>query len=282
MKNVESESIQANARCFKYFICKNSPEEKSAFYWIMEPLHEFLQYDFYECRHFLVQRSYYSQGGGWNELVITKPCTHLHPASSTSTQLHPAPPSSFQSPLNSLQHPQEYLNQNIASKWAISPNLGQKIKSCPFRLKIGTQGILEVLILNPDLDFWNSDPKIHFWPNLGPKIHSCLFCLKTGAHSISGMLIPNPDLDFWHFDHKIYFWANLGPKTESCPFCLKIGTHSISRMLIPNPDFDFWNFDPKIHFWANLDLKIQSCPFCLKTDTHGVSKMMILIPTLAL
>ena len=49
----------------------------------------------------------------------------------TSTQLHPPPPSSFQPPRSSLQHPQQYLNQNIASNWAISPNLGQKIKSCP-------------------------------------------------------------------------------------------------------------------------------------------------------
>ena len=56
-----------------------------------------------------------------------------------STQLHPPPPSSFQPPPSSfqpppssLQHPQQYLNQNIARNWAISPNLGQKIKSCPF------------------------------------------------------------------------------------------------------------------------------------------------------
>ena len=71
----------------------------------------------------------------------------------TSTQLHPPPPSSFQPPLSSLQHPQQYLNQNVARNGAISPNLGQKIKSCPFRLKISTYGILEVLVPNPDLDF---------------------------------------------------------------------------------------------------------------------------------
>ena len=71
----------------------------------------------------------------------------------TSTQLHPPPPSSFQLPPSSLQHPQQYLNQNIARNWTISPNLGQKIKSCPFRLKISTYGILEVLVPNPDLDF---------------------------------------------------------------------------------------------------------------------------------
>ena len=124
--------------------------------------------------------------------------THLHPAHfnlhpapftstqliSTSTQLHPPPPSSFQPPPSSLQHPQQYLNQNIARNWAIFPNLGRKIKSCPFWLKIGTHGNLEVLVPNPDLDFWNSDP-IHFWANLGPKIQSCPFCLKIGAHSIS-------------------------------------------------------------------------------------------------
>ena len=156
-------------------------------------------------------------------LGITKPCTHLHPASSTSSHLHP-PASSFQPPPSSLQHPQQCLNQNIALNWAISPNLGQKIKSCPFWLKIGTHGILEVLIPNPDLDFWNSDPKIHFWANFDPKIQNCWFCLKIGTHSISRILIPNPDLDFWNFDPKTHFWANLDPKNHSC---LKIGWHGI-------------------------------------------------------
>ena len=68
-------------------------------------------------------------------LGITKLCTHLHPASSTSTQListstqlHPPPSSSFQPPPSYLQHSQQYLNKNIARNWAISPNLGRKIK----------------------------------------------------------------------------------------------------------------------------------------------------------
>ena len=133
----------------------------------------------------------------------------MHPPPSTSTQLHPPPPSSFQPPPSSLQHPQQYLNQNIARNWAISPNLGQKIKNCLFWPKIGTHRILEVLIPNPDLDFWNSDSKIPFWANLGPKTQICLFCLKIGTHIISRILIPNPYLDFWNFDPKIYFWANL-------------------------------------------------------------------------
>ena len=149
------------------------------------------------------------------ELIIpnrTPSSTQLHPTPSTSTQLHPPPPSSFQPPPSSLKHPQYYLKQNIARSWAISPNLGRKIKSCPFWLKIGTHGILEALIPNSDLDFWKSDSKIRFWANLGPNIQSCPFCLKIGTHSISRMLIPNPDLDFWNFDPKIHFWANLGPK----------------------------------------------------------------------
>ena len=92
-----------------------------------------------------------------------------------------------------------------------------------------------MLIPNSDLDFWNSDPKIHFWANLGPKYSKLsLFYLKISTHSISRMLIPNPDLDFWNFDPKIHFWANLSPKSQSCLFRLKIGTHSISRILIPN------------------------------------------------
>ena len=129
---------------------------------------------------------------------------HLHPAPPSSTQLYPPPPRSFQSPPSSfqslpssLQHPQQYLDQNIARNWAISPNLGRKIKSCPFSLKIDTHGILEVLILNIDLDFWSFDPKIYFWANLGPKSQRCLFCLKIGTHGISSMLILILTLVFW-------------------------------------------------------------------------------------
>ena len=147
---------------------------------------------------------------------ITKACTHVHQTPSTSTQLHPAPPSSihlhpahftstqhhpalpslFQPPLSSLQHPQQYLNQNIARNWAISLNLDRNIKSCQFWLKFGTHGILEVLIPNPDLDFWNFDPKIKFWANLGPKSQSCSFCLKICTHGISKMVILIPALVF--------------------------------------------------------------------------------------
>ena len=106
----------------------------------------------------------------------------------TSTQLHPHPPSSFQPPASSfqpppssLQHPQQYLKQYIARNWAISPNLGRKIKCYPFWLKIGSRDILEVLIPNSDLDFWNFDAEIHFWANLGPK--SQLFVLSENWYT---------------------------------------------------------------------------------------------------
>ena len=161
---------------------------------------------------------------------ISKPCTQLHPAPSTSTQLISASTQLVATP-STLN-----LNQNIARNYAVSPNLGPKNKNCPIWLKIGTHDILEALTVNPDLDFWNSDPKIPFWTNLGPKIEKSPFCLKIGTHSISRILIPNPVLDFWNLDPKIHFWASFGPKTKSCPFCLKIGTHGISRMLILIPN----------------------------------------------
>ena len=138
----------------------------------------------------------------------------MHTAPPSSIQLHPAPSPSFQPPSSSLQHPKQYSNQNIACNWAISPNLSRKIQSSPFSLKIRSHGILEVLIPNPDLNIWNSDPKIHFWANLGPKRQSCQFCLKISTHCISSMLILVLTLIFLNSDPKIHCWPNLGPKTS--------------------------------------------------------------------
>ena len=173
---------------------------------------------------------------------------HPYTAPSTSTQLHSPPPSLFQSPPSSLQHLQQYLNQNIARNCSISPSLGRKIKSYPFWLKIGTLDIVEVLIPNPDLDFWNSVPKINFSANLGLKIQNCSFCLKISAHSITRMQIPNPGLDFWNSNPKSHFWANFGRKSQSCSFLLKIGTHDILTMLILIPTIVFWIANTKSIF----------------------------------
>ena len=132
---------------------------------------------------------------------ITKPCTHLHPAPSTSTQLHsapststqliltstqlhPPPPSSFQPPPSSLQHPQQYLDQNITRNWAIPLNLSRKIKSSPFWLKIGTHGILEVLILNPDYTFEIPTPNSIFGQIWAQKFKVLRFVWKL-VHIVS-------------------------------------------------------------------------------------------------
>ena len=117
--------------------------------------------------------------------------TQFHPVTSTSTelivtstQLHPPPFSSFQPPPSSLQQSQQYLNQNIERNWALSPNLGRTIKSCPFWLKIGTHGILTMLILIPTLVFWISGPKSIFGQMWAKKVKVVQFGWKL-AHRAS-------------------------------------------------------------------------------------------------
>ena len=83
---------------------------------------------------------------------------HLRRATLTSIHLHPAHFNLHPALCNTFN----VVRTKISNNWAISPNLGPKIQSCPFWLKIGTQSISDVLIPNPDLDFWNSDPKIPF------------------------------------------------------------------------------------------------------------------------
>ena len=106
-------------------------------------------------------------------------------------------------------------------------NLGPKIQSCLFYLKIGTH-ISRMLIPNPDLDFWNFDPKIHFWANLGPKIQSCPFCLKIGTHGISRMLILIPILVFWISNPDFLFEQIWAQKFKVVSFVWKLA-HMISR-----------------------------------------------------
>ena len=154
----------------------------------------------------------------------------------------------------------------------LGENLGWKSQSCPFSLKIGTRDILEELILMPDLEFRNSDCKIHFWANLGRKSQRSLFCLKIGMHGILEELILHPDLDFQNSDLKIHFWPNLGRKSQSCPFCVKIGTQSISKMLILIPTLVFWTSNPKSIFGQVWDKKVKAVSFAWKlVHTHTVS-----------
>ena len=176
----------------------------------------------------------------------------MHPAPPSSTRLHPAPPSSTRlhtahfnlhpvpSTSTQLISASTQLSAILSTIFGLKyctqlgnfPKFRLKNKKLSFLKKTWHARCIKMLIPNADLDFWNSDPKFHFWANLGLKIQSSLFCLKMGTHSISRMLIPNPDLDFWNFDPKIHFWANLGPKSQKCLFFLKIGMHCILKMLI--------------------------------------------------
>ena len=84
-------------------------------------------------------------------------------------------------------------------------------KNSKFCLKIGAHSISRMLIPNPDLNFSNFDPKIHFWANLGPKIQSCPFCLKIGTYGISRMLILIPTLAFW-ISNPIFLFGQISAK----------------------------------------------------------------------
>ena len=181
----------------------------------------------------------------------------MHPPPSSSIRLDPASPSSIY-----LQP--AYFNLHLA--WSSStqlpgtPSTIFEPKYCTYlgnfsrfslknsKLSILIEnwlnGILEELIPNQDLDFWNSNPKIHFWINLSQKRQSRPFCLKIGTHGTSRMLILIATLcskiqipKFWPQNP---FWGNLGQKSQSCLFCLQIDTHGISRMLILISTFVFW------------------------------------------
>ena len=179
-----------------------------------------LQCAIYVILFFIWRRTY------WKILGITKPSTQLHPAPSTSTQfisnsteLHPPPPSSFQPPPSFLQHPQQYLHQNVARNWAISPNFGQKIKSLPFWLKIGTHGILEVLIPNPDLKFRSQNS---FLGKFGPKKSKLSVLSENWCTEYFKDADSYSNISFLNFKIWIPFSANLGQKSQSCLFCLKV------------------------------------------------------------
>ena len=133
---------------------------------------------------------------------ITKPCTQLHPAQSTSTQLV-SPSTQLSAILSTLLEPKYYILGNFP-----------KFRSKSSKLSVLTGNwhtdILEVLIPDPDLYFSNSDPEIHFWANLGRKSQGCPFHFKIGTHGISRMLILNPTLVFGISNPKFVFrqiWA---------------------------------------------------------------------------
>ena len=108
---------------------------------------------------------------------------------------------------------------------------------------------MEVKIPNPDLDYWNSDPKIHFWANLDRKNQSCLFFLKIGTHGILMMLIFIPILAFWIANPKFIFGEIWAKKVKVVHFGWKLANrvsrqgwflflHYFSHFPTPNPFLD--------------------------------------------
>ena len=161
------------------------------------------------------------------------------------------------------------MNQNIARNWVISPNLGQKIKSYLFWLKIGKHGVLEVLIPNPDLDFWNSNPKIHFWENLGPKIQSCFFCLKIGAWHLKDA-DSESRLRFLKFRPQNPFLGKFGSKNSKLSVLSENWYTWYLKVLILIPTLVLWISNPNFLFEQIWAKKVKVVRFIWKM-THMVS-----------
>ena len=110
---------------------------------------------------------------------------------------------------SSIHLHQAYLNFRPAF-WTPSTLLEPKywkIQNCPFWQKIGTVGILVVLIPNLDLKFWNSDPKMQSLGKFGPQ-NSKLSVLPKHWQTWYGIHIPI--LVFWICNPKSIFgqiWA---------------------------------------------------------------------------
>ena len=82
-----------------------------------------------------------------------------------------------------------------------------------------TSSISRMLILNPDLEFWNFDTKIHFWANLGPKSQSCSFCQKIGTHGrYLKIMILLPISVFWISNPNFLFGQIWAKKVKAVPF----------------------------------------------------------------
>ena len=147
--------------------------------------------------------------------------------------------------------------------------------------------------INPDFDFWNSDPKILFWTNLGRKILSCSFWLKIGTHGISRMLILISTIVFWIANPKSIFGQIWAEKVKAVCFAWNLAHPHIHTQYLENVDsyFDisflkfqtyilrmlililrlvFWNTKPKSIFWTNLNKKTWILHFVWKL-VHRVS-----------
>ena len=185
---------------------------------------------------------------------ITKPCTQLHPAPSTSSQLISASTLLSATP-STIFEPKYHTWLGNFPKFRLKHS----------KLSILSENWLTRYVGGADsesrLRFLKFRPQNPFLGKFGLKMSNCPFCLKIGTHGISRMLILIPTLIFWNSNPKIYFWANLGQKSQSCAFCLKIASHGISRMLILIPTIVFWIFNSKFLFGQIWTQKVKVVPF---------------------
>ena len=117
---------------------------------------------------------------------------------------------------------------NFNTKIHFWVNLGSKIRRCLFCLKIGTYGILRMLILIPLLVFWVSNPDFLFETKLEQKRWGCLFCLRISTHVISRLLIVVPTLAFWISKPKSIFGQIWTEKIKVVQFGWKLA-YRVSR-----------------------------------------------------
>ena len=168
--------------------------------------------------------------------------------------------------------------------WA---NLGRKNQSCLFFLKIGTHGILMMLILIPTLAFWIIDPKSIVSEIWATKVKVVQFYWKL-AHRVSRQCW----FLFWHY----FTFPTLNPfldKFGSKNSKLFVLTKNWHTWYIEDADstfqqyfFELLNLNP---FLGKLGLK-KSKLFVWpenwhthkQTYTYSISKMLILISILLL
>ena len=125
---------------------------------------------------------------------------------------------------------------------------------------LGTHGILEVQIPNPDIDFWNSDPKIHFWAYLGRRSQSCSFSWKVACMASWRCWFLIPTLVLWISDTKFIFEQIWVKKVKVVYFAWKL-VHILSRgcwFLFQHQFSEFQNVNPFLSKFVPKNSKLSS------------------------
>ena len=204
---------------------------------------------------------------------ITKPCTQLHQAPSTSTNLHPA-----------------HFNLQTSSIHLRSAHFSLHPALCNTLNNIWTK-ILHVIGQFPQILTKNW----HTWYFGGADSESRLRFLKfrpqnplLGKFRLKNSKLSSENWYTWYLKDAdsesrprfLKFWPqNPFLVTQSCPFCLEIGTYAISMMLILISTLFFWISNPNFLFGKIWTKKIKIVPFNWKL-VHMVSwKCRFLIRT---